>query len=218
MGAVVKNTGNSGTVRGKHVDITVADIPGACVRQKIEPLQNPTDHLRIWLVFGDVVGADSGLKQILPTPLINRFQFLVEKLTVSVRSHCQPNTHGPKRAEVFIRTRLKWPNLSEVTPVRLIVSLVGNQSGLFVVAKNRTEYVGSRDPAFCENARVQAPKNADVANQPGIVFRATLLFRQQLIHQPELFQLRQHIFHGAEHGVVGIYQGSVPIKYQHRRS
>ncbi|BES72911.1 hypothetical protein RE428_39290 [Marinobacter nanhaiticus D15-8W] len=59
---------------------------------------------------------------------------------------------------------------------------------------------------------MQSPEDADVTHQAGVIGIVAGLLGQQVFDQPEFFQLWQHLLHGTEHRVMGIYQGSMPVE------
>ena len=61
----------------------------------------------------------------------------------------------------------------------------------------------------------QVAKALATAHQAGIIRCSAFILRQQPLHQPQILQLRQHVFHSTEHGIVGVYQGAVPVENQH---
>ncbi len=213
---VVEYPGHPGFVGRQHVHVTVTDIPGTLVSRQPQGLEHFENDLRVGLVLGDIVGADRGVKQMLPPALIHRAQLPVEKFPVTVGGDRQPHSHGFQGREVFVRARLERLYLAKIAAIRRVVGLVGNQFGVSVIAKNGVENVGPGHPAFGQYAWVQPPENPDVSHQPGVVRRAATVLRQQPLHQTQLFQLRQHVFHGAEHSIVGVYQGAMPVENQDR--
>ena len=65
-----------------------------------------------------------------------------------------------------------------------------DQLGSLVLTKDGVENIRSGDPALSQNPRVQSAVDSDVTHQPRVVFGAALVFRQQLLHEAQLFQLR----------------------------
>ena len=125
-----------------------------------------------------------------PAALVDNLQFPVQELPVAVGAHRQLDSHGFQCRQILISARLKRFHLAEVLPVGLVVGFMGDQLGSLVLTKDGVENIRSGDPALSQNPRVQSAIDANVTHQPGIVFGAALVFRQQLLHEAQLFQLR----------------------------
>ncbi len=214
---VVKHACNAGVGGGEHVHIAVAQIPRLGIRRLAQFFQRLEQNLGIRLVLCDIIGADGRIKQIRPTAFVHRFQFTVKKLPVAVGRYRQPDAHGFQCRQIFVGAGLEGFDLAKVLAIAVVIGLMGNKARLPVITENRIEDVRAGYPSLRQNPRVQTPEDPDVAYQPGIVRRAALVLRQQALYQPQIFQLWQHVFHGTEHGIMGVHQGAVPVKDDHRR-
>ena len=94
---------------------------------------------------------------------------------------------------------------------------MGNGFGRGILTENGVKNIRAGHPPLRQNLRMKTPEDADVADQPGIIGGIALSFGEQPFDQPEILQLRQHLFHRAEHSVMGVNKGAVPIEQQRSR-
>ncbi len=137
---------------------------------------------------------------------------MLQEFPVAVGGDPELDTGSAVRRQVVGNALLEGLYLAVMTAVAGVVGLVGHLLRGGVVAEDGIEDIRARNPAFREDAWVEPAEKPDVADQSGVIAGLALILGQELRHQPEVFQLGEHLLHGREHGIVGVHERAMPVE------